>query len=64
MLEIIIWMIFFPLSTTVTRYFSDKNRLELGYPVGSQNIRSAVVIFEAIVYIIVLLILIKQYSTK
>jgi hypothetical protein len=59
MIEIIIWLIFFPLATTLNRYFNDKIKILRGENPTEKEIKDKVDFIEAIVFVIVLIILIK-----
>lgn len=60
MIEIIIWLIFFPLATTVNRYFLDKNKKDRNEEVTSKEVKDKLDFFELAVFVIVLIILIKR----
>lgn len=60
MIEIIIWLIFFPLATTINRYFTDKIKLLRGENITEKGIKEKIDFIEFAVFIIVLLILISK----
>ena len=60
MIEIIIWLIFFPLATTINRYYNDKSKILRGEKQTEKELKDKVDFFEAIVFVIVLVILIKR----
>lgn len=60
MIEIIIWLIFFPLAITINRYFSDRNKKDRNEDVTSKGIKEKLDFFEFAVFVIVLIILIKR----
>lgn len=60
MIEIIIWLIFFPLATTLNRYFNDKSKILRGEKPTEKELKDKVDFIEAIVFVIVLIILIQR----
>jgi hypothetical protein len=60
MIEIIIWLIFFPLATTINRYFSDKSKLLRGENITEKDVKEKIDFIELVVFIGVLIYLIKH----
>jgi hypothetical protein len=60
MIEIIIWLIFFPLATTINRYFLDRNKKDRNEEVTSKEVKDKLDFLEFIVFIGVLIYLIKR----
>jgi len=60
MINIIIWLIFFPLATTINEYINNKNRILKGEELDSKEVKTKVAIIEFVVFLIVLFILINQ----
>ena len=61
MIEIIIWLIFFPLATTLNRYLIDKSKLLRGEDVTEKDVRYIAVFIELIIWIAVLVFLIRRF---
>jgi hypothetical protein len=59
MIEIIIWLIFFPLATTINRYFLDRNKKDRNEEITSKEAKNILDFFELAVFVTVLVILIK-----
>lgn len=60
MLELIIWIIFFPIATTLNAYFSDKNKIDRGEAVVDKEIREKTNTLELVVFLIMIIILISK----
>lgn len=60
MIEIIIWLIFFPLATTLDNYLKDKNNLQIGENVTDESTKKVKSFIEIIVFVVVLSFLIKH----
>lgn len=60
MIEIIIWLIFFPLATTLNRYFTDKSKILRGEKPTEKELTDKVDFVELVVFVLVLVILIYR----
>ena len=60
MIEIIIWLIFFPLATNLDNYLTDKNNLQRGENVTDKSTKKVKSFIEIIVFVVVLSFLIKH----